>query len=130
MPEIFQPDHTAPMKGSRWMGACLMSLLMMLSGTTAARAFGMSGERVFRCPKAWIGLRADLLPTHWEVTRGQTPARLRSSQVQGGNLLCVYASPSGFVGTAMRLAPEGYRCLSDGRGVFRCRPSRPYGRKP
>ena len=103
------------------MGACLMTMLTMLGGAAPAGAFGHAGERVFRCPRAWVGLRADMLPTHWEVVRGQSPARLRSSQVQGESLLCVYASSSGFIGTARRLAPEGYRCLSDGRGVFRCR---------
>ena len=42
------------------------------------------------CPKAYLGVRSDLLPTHWEVFKGSKPLQLKSSQVQGQDMVCVY----------------------------------------
>ncbi len=79
----------------------------------------------FQCPRAYLGVRQDLLPTHWEIVTGRAPLRLKASQVQRGELLCIYQDERGrSVGTVRRLAPGGYKCISDGAGRFRCRPLR------
>ena len=76
----------------------------------------------FQCPKAYLGVRQDLLPTHWEIVAGRVPLRLKASQVQRDELLCTYKDKRGrSMGTVRRLAPEGYKCISDGAGRFRCR---------
>ena len=85
-----------------------------------------AGEPVmFECPRAYLGVRQDLLPTHWAADGGHRPLRLKMSQAHGDELLCIYRDERGrSVGTVKRLAPGGYRCISDGAGRFRCRPAR------
>lgn len=81
-----------------------------------------AASMMFRCPRAYLGVRRDLLPTHWEILDDGTPLRLKASQVQQDELLCIYQDDGGrSVGTIRRLVPDGYDCLSDGAGRFRCR---------
>ena len=73
------------------------------------------------CPKAYLGVRSDLLPTHWEVFKGSKPLQLKSSQVQGQDMVCVYGEAGqAAVGSVRRLIPGGYKCISDGVGTFKC----------
>lgn len=75
----------------------------------------------FYCPKAYLGIRSDLLPTHWEVFKGNKPLQLKSSQVQGQDMVCVYGEPGQPAeGSVHRLVPAGYKCISDGVGTFKC----------
>lgn len=66
-----------------------------------------------------------MLPTHWQkvvkegVSRTLEKTVLRSSQVQGRVLLCVYSSNLG-TDTVQRIVPGGYDCISDGHGLFKC----------
>lgn len=88
------------------------------SGSGVATAAVMT----FQCPRAYLGVREDLLPTHWETVKGRKPLRLKASQVQRDELLCIYQDSGGrSIGIVKRLVPEGYDCLSDGVGRFRCR---------
>ncbi len=80
-----------------------------------------------QCPRAYAGIKGDLLPTDWTATDSGQPAALIKSQVQRGNLYCVYRIPtSSRMGHASvrRRVPAGYRCESDGAGRFDCRRSR------
>ena len=92
---------------------------------TGPRGSGKGEPMTFQCPRAYLGVRQDLLPTHWEILAGRAPLRLKASQVQRGELLCIYQDGRGrSVGTVRRLAPGGYKCISDGVGRFRCRKTR------
>ncbi len=79
----------------------------------------------FQCPRAYQGIREDLLPTHWEVFKGRKQLQLKSSQVQGQSMVCAYSGNGRqTVGTIRRLVPVGYKCISDGAGNFRCQKKR------
>ena len=123
------------LRPGRLLGVSLLAVLAA-GNTAAAAAAGVPawdpGQRstaqepmAFQCPRAYLGVRQDLLPTHWEIVAGRAPLRLKASQVQHGELLCIYQDERGrSVGTVRRLAPGGYKCISDGAGRFRCRPLR------
>jgi len=82
-------------------------------------------EMYFQCPRAYMGIREDLLPTHWQVGTDRMVLRLKASQVQRGDMLCIYQDGKGVsVGSVQRLVPAGYKCVSDGVGNFRCQKRR------
>lgn len=108
-----------------------MAGLAAQAGAAGAPSWGPVPRRAdqagmtLQCPRAYLGVRQDLLPTHWEIVSGRVPLRLKASQVQRGELLCIYQDEKGrSVGSVRRLAPGGYKCISDGAGSFRCRRGR------
>lgn len=113
-----------------WLAAALAAGCMSAAAAAAppwntGPQAAVDGPMVFQCPRAYLGVRQDLLPTHWEIVSGRALLRLKASQVQHGELLCIYRDERGrSIGTVRRLAPGGYKCISDGAGRFRCRPAR------
>jgi len=76
----------------------------------------------FRCPRAYQGIKSDMLPTYWEPTDQGKNIRAGQSHVQGRYLICIYREASGKqIGNVRRLIPHGYHCITDGRGTFQCR---------
>lgn len=83
-----------------------------------------AGERLmeFHCPRVYQGIKSDMLPSYWEPTDQGKDIRAGQSHVQGRYLICIYREANGKqIGNVRRLAPRGYRCITDGRGVFQCR---------
>ena len=121
--------------GPEWVRRLAVVVILMSGCVSWASAAGpawntdsraMTGRpMMFQCPRAYLGVRQDLLPTHWEIVAGRAPLRLKASQVQRGELLCIYQDERGrSAGTVRRLAPGGYKCISDGVGRFRCHHAR------
>ena len=103
-----------------WVWASAAAELPAWGGNRKAPA--QAQRMSFQCPQAYLGIREDLLPTYWKVLKGRRGLRLKSSQLQGQSMVCAYSAADGrTAGTVHRLVPEGYRCISDGVGNFRCR---------
>jgi len=98
-----------------------MGMLLLIIST--ADAFADSGRTLnFRCPNAYQGIKSDMLPTYWEPTDKGRILHPSQSFVQGRYLICIYRKPSGkLIGNVRRLIPEGYQCITGGKGGFRCR---------
>jgi len=77
----------------------------------------------FQCPKAFMGIKGDMLPTHWQADDRGRRLQLGHASINGDYMVCAYRSPKNRkqrFGPVRRLAPRGYRCISDGIGSFRC----------
>lgn len=117
------------------LGAVLLVLLMALP-VQGAPQWGAAPAPVPRsapaadrpvydlqCPRAYLGIKGDMLPTYWETGDQGAPVHLLKSQVVDQYLYCVYqTSQAGAANSSIRrLAPAGYTCVSDGVGQFKCR---------
>ncbi len=96
-------------------------------GTPAAPGNGAAGQQndhlSFQCPKAFLGIKGDMLPTHWQADDRGSGLQLGYASIDGAYMICTYRSPKNRkqrFGPVRRLAPRGYRCISDGISAFRC----------
>ena len=81
-----------------------------------------TGVMEFHCPRAYQGIKPDMLPSYWEPTDQGRNITAGQSHVQGKYMICIYREPGGRpIGNVRRLVPQGYHCITDGRGVFQCR---------
>ncbi|VAX14648.1 hypothetical protein MNBD_GAMMA24-2617 [hydrothermal vent metagenome] len=92
-------------------------------------AFGNGGQGQqkdhlsFQCPRAFLGIKGDMLPTHWQAADRGSGLQLGYASIDGTYMICTYRSPKNRkqrFGPVRRLAPRGYRCISDGISSFRC----------
>ncbi len=77
----------------------------------------------FQCPRAFLGIKGDMLPTHWQADDRGRSLQLAYASIDGAYMICTYRSPKNRkqrFGPVRRLAPKGYRCISDGVSSFRC----------
>ncbi len=77
----------------------------------------------FQCPRAFLGIKGDMLPTHWQADDRGRKLQLGYASINGAYMICTYRSPKNRkqrFGPVRRLAPRGYRCISDGISSFRC----------
>lgn len=93
-------------------------------GTAAASGNGQQKDHLsFQCPRAFLGIKGDMLPTHWQADDRGSGLQLGSASIDGTYMICTYRSPKNRkqrFGPVRRLAPGGYRCISDGISSFRC----------
>jgi len=90
---------------------------------TVSRSGGVADHLSFQCPKAFLGIKGDMLPTHWQANDRGRRLQLGHASINGDYMVCAYRSPKNRkqrFGPVRRLAPRGYRCISDGIGSFRC----------
>jgi len=99
---------------------CAVGILPLLISSSNVFA-GVGQELKFQCPQAYQGIKPDLLPTYWEATDQGKGIHARQSLVQGKYIMCIYRESNGKpIGNVRRLIPEGYRCITGGKGVFQC----------
>ncbi len=100
----------------------MMSILLLL--ISIADVFAVSSHALnFQCPRAYQGIKSDMLPTYWEPSphKGRVLQASQSS-VQGKYMICIYREQGKkWIGNVRRLIPNGYRCITGGKGVFQCR---------
>ena len=102
-------------------GTFFLVLLVLLVAVEAGAAEPME----FRCPRAFQGIKSDMLPTYWQpIGRGEELGA-DQSHVQGQFMICIYRKPADkHIGNVRRLIPKGYKCETDGRGIFECMQAR------
>lgn len=96
-------------------------------GTASVFEKGEAGQQKdhlsFQCPRAFLGIKGDMLPTHWQADDRGSKLQLGYASIDGAYMICTYRSPKNRkqrFGPVRRLAPRGYRCISDGISAFRC----------
>lgn len=93
-------------------------------GTTSVSGNGnLKSHLSFQCPRAFLGIKGDMLPTHWQADDHGSGLQLGNASIDGDYMTCTYRSPKNHkqrFGPVRRLAPRGYRCISDGLSSFRC----------
>jgi len=133
------PSRLTGMKIFIWRQAMLLNLtigivLVLPAGVMAdqpvwrgAATVSGNGEQrdhlSFQCPRAFLGIKGDMLPTHWQADDRGRRLQLGHASINGGYMTCTYLSPKNRkqrFGPIRRLVPRGYRCISDGISTFRC----------
>ncbi len=93
-------------------------------GTTPVSVNGNAkGHLSFQCPRAFLGIKGNMLPTHWQADDRGRGLQLGYASINGAYMICTYRSPKNRkqrFGPVRRLIPRGYRCISDGISSFRC----------
>jgi len=93
-------------------------------GTAALTGNGEPNDHLsFQCPRAFLGIKGNMLPTHWQADDRGRRLQLGHASINGAYMICTYRSLKNRkqrFGPVRRLVPKGYRCLSDGISAFRC----------
>lgn len=94
------------------------------ASTTALPGNGKTKAHLsFQCPKAFLGIKGDMLPTHWQADDRGHRLQIGYASIDGAYMICNYRSLKNRkqrFGPVRRLVPRGYRCISDGISSFRC----------
>jgi len=95
--------------------------MLILFHQVAGAVAGPRETLEFSCPKAYQGIKSEMLPTYWEPTDSGHGIGAGQSHVQGQYLICIYRKVDGTrVGNVRRLIPSGYQCETGGKGKFQC----------
>jgi hypothetical protein len=96
-------------------------LVVLVYALTVNGAAVAAKDLEFDCPRAYRGIKAEMLPTYWEPTDKGERLGAGQSHVQGKYMICIYRKPNGKkIGNVRRLIPSGYHCITDGQGSFQC----------
>lgn len=73
------------------------------------------------CPRAYVSVAADLLPSGWRADPGHVEAKLIGARVRGSWLRCEYrGGGDGAHVNVERAVPYGYTCRVTDGTTFRC----------